>query len=129
MLCGYKITQRAAQKMLSETTTACVRLFVFFRTRRGTFPYGVEDDASTISLTPTTHYINTCVKLTIVTLLSFSEHIAIANLSYLSVAYSLNGAQKVRSEVHVPTVDIIYQDESILASNRVEHILGRPRCS
>ena len=71
----------AAQKMPSETTTACVRLLVFFRIRRGTFPYGVEDDASTISLIPTTHYINTCVKLTIVTHLSFSERIAIANLS------------------------------------------------
>ena len=67
--------------MHSETTTACVRLLVFFRIRRGTFPYGVEDDASTISLTPTTHYTNTCVKLTIVTHLSFSERIAIANLS------------------------------------------------
>ena len=67
-----------------ETTTACVRLLVFFRIRRGTFPYGVEDDASTISLTPTTHYTNTCVKLTIVTHLSFSELIAIANLSLSS---------------------------------------------
>ena len=66
--------------MPSETTTACVSLFVFFRIRRGTFPYGVEDDASTISQTPTTHYTNTCVKLTIVTHLSFSECIAIANL-------------------------------------------------
>ena len=63
-------------------TTACVRLLVFFRIRRGTFPYGVEDDTtSTISQTPTTHYTNTCVKLTIVTHLSFSERIAIANLS------------------------------------------------
>ena len=68
--------------MPSETTTACVRLLVFFRIRRGTFPYGVEDDASTISQTPTTHYTNTCVKLTTVTHLSFSERIAIANLSY-----------------------------------------------
>ena len=76
-----KIRQRAAQKMPSETTSACVRLLVFFRIRRGTFPYGVEDDASTISLTPTTHYTNTCVKLTIVTHLSFSERIAVANLS------------------------------------------------
>ena len=67
--------------MPSETTTACVRLLVIFRIRRGTFTYGVEDDASTISLTPTTHYTNTCVKLTIVTHLSFSERIAIANLS------------------------------------------------
>ena len=32
--------------------------------------------------TPTTHYINTSVKLTIVTNLSFSERIAIATLSY-----------------------------------------------
>ena len=67
--------------MPSETTTACVSLLVFFRIRRGTFPYGVEDDASTISQTPTTHYTNTCVKLTKVTHLSFSERIAIANLS------------------------------------------------
>ena len=67
--------------MPSETTTACVRLLVFFKIRRGTFPYGVEDDASTISQTLTTHYTNICVKLTIVTHLSFSERIAIANLS------------------------------------------------
>ena len=53
----------------------------FFRIRRGTFPYSVDDDR-TISQTPTTHYTNTCVKLTIVTQLSFSERIAIANLSY-----------------------------------------------
>ncbi|CAN0342945.1 unnamed protein product [Ascophyllum nodosum] len=45
--------------MPSETTTACVRLLVFFRIRHGTFPYGIEDDASTISQTPTTHYTNT----------------------------------------------------------------------
>ena len=76
-----KLQQRAAQKMPSETTTAYVSLLVFFRIRRGTFPYGVEDDASTISQTPTTHYTNTCVKLTIVTHLPFSERIAIANLS------------------------------------------------
>ena len=82
MFCRKQNTERAAQKMPSETTTACVRLLVFFIIRRGTFPYGVEDDASTISLTPTTHYINTCVKLTIVTHLSFSERIAIAYLSY-----------------------------------------------
>ena len=66
--------------MPSETTTACASLLVFFRIRRGTFPYSVEDDASTISQTPTTHYANTCVKLTIVTHLSLSERIAIANL-------------------------------------------------
>ena len=68
--------------MRSETTTACVRLLVFFRIRHGTFPYGVEYDANTISQTPTTHDTNTCVKLTIVTHLSFSERIAIANLSF-----------------------------------------------
>ena len=56
----------------------------FLRIRRSTFPYGVEDDASTISQTPTTHYTSTCVKLTIVTHLSFSERIAIANLSFIS---------------------------------------------
>ena len=74
--------------MPSETTTACVGLLVFFRIRRGTFPYGVEDDASTISQTPTTHYTNTRVKLTIVTHLSFSERIAIVNLSYLCDYFS-----------------------------------------
>ena len=68
--------------MPSETTTACASLLVFFRIRRGTFPYSVEDDASTISQTPTTHYANTCVKLTIVTHLSLSERIAIANLFF-----------------------------------------------
>ena len=89
MLCRQKITQRAAQKMPSETTTACVRLLVFLRIRRSTFPYGVEDDASTISQTPTTHYTSTCVKLTIVTHLSFSERIAIANLSFRCVLHPL----------------------------------------
>ena len=67
--------------MPTETTTACVSLLVFFRIRRGPFPYGVEDDASTISQASTTHYTSTCVKLTIVTHISFSERIAIANLS------------------------------------------------
>ena len=67
--------------MPSETTTAYVSLLIFFGIRRGTFPYSFEDDASTISQTPTTHYTNTCVELTIVTHLSFSELIAIANLS------------------------------------------------
>ena len=72
--------------MLSETMTACVRLLVFFGIRHGTFPYGVEDDASTISQTPTTHYTNTCVKLTTVTHISFSERTAIANLSFNSIS-------------------------------------------
>ena len=70
--------------MPSETTTAFVSLLVFFTNRRGTFPYSVEDDASTVSQIPTTHYTNICVKLTIVTYLSFSERIAIANLSCTS---------------------------------------------
>ena len=60
------------RKCLRKKTTACVSLLVFFRTRRGTFPYSIEDDASTISQTPTTHYTNTCVKMTIVTHLSFN---------------------------------------------------------
>ena len=77
--------------MPSETTTACVSLLVFLRIRRGTFPYSVEDDASTISQTPTTHYTNTCVKLTIVTHLSFSERIAIANLSLVRPFFIANG--------------------------------------
>ena len=68
--------------MPSETMTAGVSLLVFFRIRRGTFPYSVEDDASTKGQTPTTHYTNTCVKLTIVTHPSFSERIAIANLTF-----------------------------------------------
>ena len=65
------------RKCLKKKTTACVSLFVFCTTRRGTFPYSIEDDSNT---TLTTHYTNTCVKLTIVTHLSFSERIAIANL-------------------------------------------------
>ena len=67
------------RKCLRKKTTTCVSLFVFFTARRGTFPYSIEDDSNT---TPTTHYTNTCVKLTIVTHLSFSERIAIANLSF-----------------------------------------------
>ena len=91
-----KITQqRAAQKMPSETTTACVRLLVFFTIRRGTFPYGVEDNASTISQTPTTHYTNTRVKLTIITHLSFSERIAIANLSFIHNRQTPSGQSRV----------------------------------
>ena len=70
------------RKCLRKTTTACVSLFVFFTIRRGTFPYSIKDDASTTSQTPTTHYTNTCVKLTIVTHLSFSERIAITKLSF-----------------------------------------------
>ena len=82
------------RKCLRKKTTACISLFVFFTIRRGTFPYSIEDDANTTSQIPTTHYtssngctsfltpIPTCVKLTIVTHLSFSECIAIASLSY-----------------------------------------------
>ena len=69
------------RKCLRKKTTACVSLFVSFTIRRGTFPYSVEDDASSRSQTPTTHYTNTCVELTITTDLYFSENIAIANLS------------------------------------------------
>ena len=65
-------------KCLREKKTVCVSLLVFFRIRRGTFSYSVEDDAQYKK--PNT-YPNTCVKLTIVTHLSFSERIAIANLS------------------------------------------------
>ena len=67
------------RKCLRKKTTACVSLFFFFTSRRGTFSYSTEDDSNT---TPTTHYTNTFVKLTIVTHLSFSERIAMANLSY-----------------------------------------------
>ena len=78
---NYTITRRTENAFGNDD---CLRQpACFFRIRRGTFPYGVEDDASTISQTPTTHhYTNTCVKLTIVTYLSFSERIAIANISY-----------------------------------------------
>ena len=68
--------------MPSEATIACVRMLVLFKIKRGAFPYGVEDDASTISQTPTTHYTNTYVELTIVTHLPFSKRIAIANQYY-----------------------------------------------
>ena len=70
------------RKCLRKKTTACISLLVFFIIRRGTFPYSVEDDASTINQIPTTHYTNPCVKVTIVTDLSFSERIAISNLSF-----------------------------------------------
>ena len=73
------------RKYLRIKTTACVNLLVFFRIKHSTFPYSVGDDASTTSQRPTTHYTNTCVKLTIVTHLSFSERIAIANLSFIKI--------------------------------------------
>ena len=82
------------RKCLRKKTTACVSLFVFFTIRRGTFPYSIEDDASTTSQTPTTHYTNTCVKLRIVTHLSFSERIAIANLSFLDWHIKINSKQR-----------------------------------
>ena len=69
------------KKCLRKRTIVSVSLLVFFRISHGTFPYRVEDDASTKSQTPTTHDTNTCVKPTIVTHLSFSERIAIASLS------------------------------------------------
>ena len=79
------------RKCLRKKTTACVSLFVLLTIRRDTFPYSIiEDGASTTSQTSTTHYTNTCVKLTIVThLLSFSKRIAIANLSYFMRGHSL----------------------------------------
>ena len=61
------------RKCLRKKTTACVSLFILFTVRRGAFPYSIEDDFNT---TPTTRYTNTCVKLTIVTDLSFSERLA-----------------------------------------------------
>ena len=80
------------RKCLGKKTTACVSLFVFLTNRCGTFLYIIENDASSTSQTPTTHYTNTCVKLTIVTELSFSERIAIANLS-LYKAIGINSAE------------------------------------
>ena len=68
-------------------------MFVSFTIRRGTFPYSIEDDVNTTSQTPTTHYTNTCVKPTIVTHLSFSERIAIANLS--NIIFSKSQIDKV----------------------------------
>ena len=72
-----------APKRVASTTFRTLRVSVF--TNNGTI--GVEDDASTISQTPTTHYTSTCVELTIVTHLSFSERIAISNLSYTVFFY------------------------------------------
>ena len=94
--------------MPSETTTAFVSLLVFFRIRCGTFPYSIEDDARTMSQTPTTHYTNTFVKLTIVTHLSFSERIAIANLSLLSsrVAHNRATEDNHTQEVRQPGTEI-----------------------
>ena len=103
--------------MPSETTTACVSLLVFFRIRRGTFPYGVEYDASTISQTPTTHYTNICVKLTIVTHLSCSERIAIANLSYIYIMYQvLLGLTGLLASVRAPWFSSITGTEYFSAS-------------
>ena len=82
------------RKCLRKKTTACVSLFVFFTIRRGTFPYSIEGDACTTSQTPTTHYTNTCVKVTIVTHLFFSERIAIANLSFLDWYIKFNSKQR-----------------------------------
>ena len=73
------------RKCLRKKTTACVNLLVFLRITHGTFPYSVGDDASTTSQRPTTHYAITCVKLMIVTHLSFSERIAIPNLFFIKI--------------------------------------------
>ena len=75
----HNAPHRKCLRKLRLPASACL---FSLKIKRGNFPYGVEDDASTISLTPTTHYTSTCVKLTIVTHLSFSERIAIANISY-----------------------------------------------
>ena len=64
------------KKCLREKTTACISLFVFFRIRCATFPYSGGDDANT--KTSTIHDTNTRVKLTIVTILSISERLAIS---------------------------------------------------
>ena len=73
------------RKYLRTKTTVCVDLLVFVRIKHSTFPYSVGDGASTTSQRPTTHYTITCVKLTILTHLSFSESIAIANLSFVEI--------------------------------------------
>ena len=82
----FSLNNAPDRKCLREKTTACISLFVFFRIRHGTFPYSYSgrDDAKIVqpSNTPTRLDTNMRVKLTIVTILSFSEHLAIANLSY-----------------------------------------------
>ena len=88
---NYTTTLRTENAFEKRRRPASACLFsVFFTIRRGTLHYIIEDDGSSTSQTPTTHDTNTCVKLTIVTDLSFSERIAIANLSfhrYFSVPY------------------------------------------
>ena len=94
------------RQCLRKKTTACVSLFVFFIITRGTFPYSIEDDTSTTSQTPTTHYTNTSrVKLPIVTHLSFGERIAIANLSllYCNVLYYTSRKHKSAGTMNLPT--------------------------
>ena len=89
---NYRTTRRTENAFEKRRLPACVSLFVFFTVRRGTFPYSIEDDAYTTSQTPTTHYTNTWVKLTIVTHPSFSERIAIANLSLEDMFRALQAA-------------------------------------
>ena len=92
------------RKCLRKKTAACVSLFVFFTIRRGTFPYSIEDGANTTCLTPTTYYANTSVKLTIVTHLSFSECIAIANLSIIFIVReNPSSCDCTEIRTHVPT--------------------------
>ena len=74
--------QRAAQKMPSKKDDCLRQPACFLYNQAWHFLVRIEDNANTTSQTSTTYYTNTCFKLTIVTHLSFSERIAIANLSY-----------------------------------------------
>ena len=69
------------RKVLRETTKACVRLFVFFRTRRGTFMYSGGDHANNATEQRTNHTSRDVIKLTVVTIVYFGERLAIANIS------------------------------------------------
>ena len=74
--------QCAAQKMPSKKDDCLRQPACFLYNQAWHFLVRIEDNANTTNHTSTTHYTNTFFKLTIVTHLSFSERIAIANLSY-----------------------------------------------
>ena len=54
-------TENAFEKR--RLPTACGSLFIFFAIRHGTFPYIIENDGSSTSQTPSTHYTNSFLDL------------------------------------------------------------------
>ena len=115
---NYRTTHRTENAFEKKRLPVSACLFPLESTWH--FPYSVEDDASTISQTSTTHYTNTCVKLTIVTHLSFSERVAIANLSFTCSGDHEQDRQPYRVEPYYSAI-IMCGDHTYIHTYNITH--------